>query len=231
MTKPINRLAAYGGSAPPPTPRTGVSFSSRVKAAFAATIFLTVGVWPSPAAAKPAPNALESTGDGTIGATASSKGSSWYGYQTLATDGAAIALALVAGEENSEAPALGALGLYVLGAPTVHALHGRAAATAGSLALRLFLPLLSSIVGGATADCSTRVVNDDNCDFGPRVVGLVVGMAAAVVIDSAAIAWEPKAPPAPVAPATRAASSRVRLFAPAAVPIRGGAGLVFGGLF
>ena len=62
-------------------------------------------------------------------------------------------------------------------------------------------------------------------------MGFVVGAAAAVVIDSAAIAWELKAPAAVEHSATRAASSAIGLASLSPVPMRDGAGLLFSGRF
>jgi hypothetical protein len=158
---------------------------------------------------------------------------SWYGYQTLAADATAVALAFVSAGKNSTPVAIGAIGIYLLGAPTVHALHGRPLATVGSLGLRIFLPLISSALGAATADCTNRVVNDEACDFAPRVVGFLVGMAAAAVIDGAAVAWEREAapPPPPNRAAARAALSPTASLSFSPVLIRDGAGLSFAGLF
>jgi hypothetical protein len=158
---------------------------------------------------------------------------SWYGYQTFAADATAIALAYVAAETESDAAAVSAIGLYLVGAPTVHALHRRPLATAGSLGLRIGLPLLFSGLGGASADCSMPVVNDEGCDFGGNVMGLVVGMAMAVVLDSVAVAWERKATPAPVLdrPAAHVSSASARMTSLAPLPLRDGAGLLFSGRF
>jgi hypothetical protein len=188
----------------------------------AGALFLISAAWASPSAAD---------GEGTLAEKAPSPRSSWYGYQTFSADATAAALTLVAFQTNSGAASWGAIGVYLLGAPAVHAAHGRPLAVVGSLGLRIGVPLLVSALGAATADCSTRVVNDDNCTFGPSIVGLGVGIVMAAIIDSAAIAWSRPSPAVPDRPAPSPAPWSIRLLAPSPVPLRGGGGLAFGGLF
>ena len=188
----------------------------------AGVLFLTAGAWASPAAAD---------GESTLAEKAPSPRASWYGYQTFSADATAAALAIVAFRTDSGPAGVGAIAVYLLGAPAVHAAHRRPLAVVGSLALRIGVPLLASAVGAATADCSTRVVNDENCDFGPSIIGLGIGTILAAIIDSAAIAWDRPSPPAPDRPAPSAERSSIRLLPPSPLPMRGGAGLGFGGLF
>ena len=194
-------------------------------------LFLTVGIAASRAAAEAPVIEPAGVAPGTRADVAPPARASWYGYQTFSADATAVALLLVAAEKNWDAGAIGAVGVYVLGAPLVHAAHRRPEAAVGSLAMRVLLPLLGSALGGASADCSMRVVNDENCDFGGKVMGLVVGTAAAVIIDSAALAWERKAPPPPGLSTTRAPSSPIGLAALSPVPMRDGAGLLLSGRF
>src|SRR5215467_11328850 len=64
----------------------------------------------------------------------------WYGWQTLLVDGAAIGL----GVATRNAGVF--LGAYALGAPIVHVAHERFGEAAGSLGLRVVMPLAA---GGA----------------------------------------------------------------------------------
>ena len=198
----------------------------------AVMLFLTVGISASPAAAAET-RTIEPDGvaPGTRVDAAPAGRLSWYGYQTFSADATAIALLWMAAEKDSDPAAVGTIGVYLLGAPTVHGVHRRPGAVVGSVALRVFLPFLGSALGAASADCSVQVVNDENCDFGGKIVGFVVGAAAAMVIDSAALAWERKAPPAPERSATRAASFPTGSLSLAPVPIRDGGGLLFSGRF
>ena len=103
----------------------------------------------------------------------------------------ALGLTAIAAEAGSEAVLVGAAGVYLLGGPTVHALHRRPLAAVASAGLRIALPLAFAAIGGASVDCSTSTVNDgERCGSIERLIGLTVGLAAAVAIDSAAVAWD-----------------------------------------
>jgi hypothetical protein len=159
---------------------------------------------------------------------------SWYGYQTFAPDALALTIFVVAGGVRAEDPAVATVaGLYLLGAPTVHALHRRPGAVVGSLSLRILLPFLSSTVGSVVANCGNQVVNDEACDFGERFVGFGVGMVLAMVADAALLSWERPTPPVrpTTPPAPRAAATTTTTLSLSPVPLRGGGGLVFAGLF
>jgi hypothetical protein len=193
------------------------------RASLAGAFFLIAGARVSPAVADE---------EGALPAPAPSSGASWYGYQTVSADATAAALTALSFQTNSGAASWAAIGVYLLGAPVVHAAHQRPLAALGSLGLRIGLPLLASSVGAATADCSSnRVVNDDNCQFGPSLVGLGVGIVLAAIIDSAAIAWDPPSSPGSYRPAPVTEPWSIRLLAPSPVPMRNGAGFSVGGLF
>lgn len=126
----------------------------------------------------------------------------WYGWQTLATDGAALgvlALGLGAAADNQDVvrdvALVGWLGTYALGGPIVHAAHGRAGAALGSLGLRLAAPLTFAVISNSTADCDGW---DDgrghSCNGSELVPGLLIGMATAIVLDAAVLAHE-RVPP------------------------------------
>lgn len=103
----------------------------------------------------------------------------WYGWQGLIVDGASILLVTPA------IPPLG-VGGYFLGAPIVHAAHGRWGAAGGSVLLRIGLPVVGAIVAnGGTSDRSCG-------EFGclRAVVGAGVGILAAIAVDAAALSWE-----------------------------------------
>ena len=73
----------------------------------------------------------------------------WYGYQTLLTDGAAVAM--FAGGAATDHAALGAGSgalTYFLAAPLVHLAHDNRSGAGKSLALRLLAPVGGALVGG-----------------------------------------------------------------------------------
>jgi hypothetical protein len=194
------------------------------RASLAGVLFLLAGARVSPAVA--------ADEEGALAAPAPSSGASWYGYQTVSADATAAALTALSFQTNSGAASWAAIGVYLLGAPVVHAAHQRPLAALGSLGLRIGMPLLAAAVGAATADCSSnRVLNDENCEFGPSVVGAGIGLILAAVIDSAAIAWDPPSSPGPYRPAAVTEPWSIRLLAPSPVPMRNGAGFAVGGLF
>lgn len=196
---------------------------SRLAFVVSTVVALVVAGWASPAASQNVSDDPDLNGPQALPETWTLKGASWYGYQTFAADALAVTLFLAAGDSSAAGWAVA--GLYVLGGPTVHALHRRPGAVAGSLALRIVVPFIGAALGAATADCSKRVVNDENCDFGPGLIGFGFGLGVAMILDSALIAWDP----APKSPRVAPISPRsVSLFP---VPLRGGGGLVWGGLF
>jgi hypothetical protein len=198
----------------------------------AAIVVVAVGMWASPAAAQTPVNNSVLTGQAPIADAAPAARFSWYGYQTLAVDAAVVALASTAIQGNSAPPAFLAAVGYAFGAPTVHALHRRPLAAAGSFALRVFLPPIGMAIGAAVTDCRMLAAYDEHCDFGEQLVGFVVGMAAAAVIDAAAIAWERKAAPAPDHSPPPAAAPSSSMLSLAPFPMRdGGGGLLFSGRF
>jgi hypothetical protein len=78
---------------------------------------------------------------------------------------------------------------YVLGGPIVHVTHGRWGAAAGSLALRVGLPVAFALLGHELDRCSP---NDDSdlCGVTGPALGAVLGIGAAMALDSAVLARE-----------------------------------------
>jgi hypothetical protein len=130
----------------------------------------------------------------------------WYGGQTLAIDGAAIALAIGAGastQNQAVANALATMSLatYVLGGPVVHLVHDRGGVAAGDLALRVALPiagtLLGAELGNAVSPASASTCDSDGpCGGGlpGAIIGLGVGVLTASILDATVLAYEPAAP-------------------------------------
>src|SRR6188768_894019 len=139
----------------------------------------------------------------------------WYGWQTLASDVASIGLffggARIAanhgGLYDSDTPmadvvaTLGIVG-YAAGGPVLHHLHHRPEAAAGSVGLRLGLPALGWAIGTlASPSCpppSDAYYGD--CGAGGLVVGVGVGVLAAIIIDATALGWEASKPEPPAGP-------------------------------
>ena len=138
----------------------------------------------------------------------------WYGWQTLATDGAALALALAAGDtddRHSTPLALASLGTYALGGPIVHAANGSAGRMGLSLALRVGAPMLLGAGGYYVFSAGA-----DSRSWAPAIAGVLggmIGIAGAVAVDASVLARK-EAPPA------EAASLRIT---PSVAPTRGGA--------
>ena len=132
--------------------------------------------------------------------------SHWYGGQILAVDGAALGGGFAVGLASPGTGAALFLGGYVFGGPIVHLAHRRPLAALGSLALRVAAPTLGAMTGWSIVKVSSGGSNEGLWnDAGAGVLaglGVVLGYAAAIAIDSAAIAREDVAAPPAAAPAT-----------------------------
>jgi hypothetical protein len=117
----------------------------------------------------------------------------WYGWQILAVDGAADALAIVtvATHTGGTYPATLAgyslaAGGYLFGGPIVHAVHGHGWRTLGSFGLRLGAPLGGALLGLLSGVVGTHPSGLDEGGLATLflgVVGLSVGVIAAQVLD------------------------------------------------
>src|SRR6478735_5819164 len=127
----------------------------------------------------------------------------WYGWQTLTSDAASAGL-MLGGLQAAEgynllggaplgAKALFTAGLagYVAGGPAIHFIHKRPAAAAGSIALRLVLPILGGLLGNSLATCPPPTGDWGNCGSREIFLGLGAGTLAAVAIDAGALSWAP----------------------------------------
>lgn len=109
--------------------------------------------------------------------------SRWYGWQTLLTDGGAVALPVIVSTFRNEPATTVALcaaaGGFVLGAPIIHLVHRRPGASALSLGLRLALPALALAVLSrpCRGECSEQAL-------------VVLLLPAPTVVDATALAWE-----------------------------------------
>lgn len=106
----------------------------------------------------------------------------WYGWQTLLSDGAALATTPIV-------PWLGVT-TYLLGAPLVHAAHGRPIVSLASVGLRVGTPLVGAVGGVLLSSGCGR----DLCGLGYAAVGAAVGAGGAVLLDAFALAREAAEP-------------------------------------
>lgn len=129
---------------------------------------------PPPLVAGPAPSPEKAERPATNAETESH----WYGWQTLLSDGLAIAATPLA-------PPLGA-GLYLLGAPIVHIVHLEGFNVLKSLGVRVISPVVGGLLGIAASDGCDGFL----CQLEGGAVGVLVGAGIAVVVDAALISWE-----------------------------------------
>ena len=157
----------------------------------------------------------------------------WYGWQTLIVDGMSILVVpVVAAKADSSAGTGLAVGGYFLGGPIVHWAHGQVGKGFGSLGLRVGLPVAGALGGMLAARAASDCISYCSVAFG--LIGGAFGVAAALVIDPAVLAYErvdeePSVARARQKPAP--ALSRVALSPLAAPRKEGGFDLGVGGTF
>ena len=116
----------------------------------------------------------------------------WYGWQTLAVDGAVLVLAVVGasvsdGDQGGAALATLATSGYVLGGPIVHFAHERVLVGFASMGLRVFTPFVFALVGYGVEDCSS---GSELCGLGGLLIGGSLGILTAIAVDAAVLARE-----------------------------------------
>ncbi len=117
-----------------------------------------------------------------------------YGLHTLAVDGLALGLVVMA--VTTESSAFGTLAAmsYVLGGPLVHNAHGQTGKAFGSLGIRVGAPVVGAGIGMALDDCDS---GDGGCSGAMGgALGLILGFGAAIALDAAVLARK-DAPAAP----------------------------------
>ena len=134
--------------------------------------------------------------------------SRWYGYQTLATDGAALAFGGLSAGTDGRTPreifGTLALGSYLAGAPIVHLSNGHPLKALASLGLRAAAPVGAGLVGGiigAAAATNDGFLGNLGGTIEGMAIGVMVGAVAASALDAAVIARDtvPNEPPPPAA--------------------------------
>ena len=118
-----------------------------------------------------------------------------YWWQTVAFDGAALALLMTgAGAQEMDIFGPAALGTYLVGAPAVHFAHGSTGRALGSIGLRLGVPTASAFIGGLLATGYAKPSSNDSCcsdeaHFG-TIYGALAGAAIASTLDATVLAEE-----------------------------------------
>lgn len=117
----------------------------------------------------------------------------WYGYINLTCDGMALSsvyLAVQARGDSSEALAYLSIGTWLFGGPIAHWGHGKIGTGFGSLFMRGGMPIVSGFLGCAVNGSDSGY----DCIAG-FVLGTMVGIVGASIIDAAALAYTDGAPP------------------------------------
>jgi hypothetical protein len=149
----------------------------------------------------------------------------WYGWQTILADASAITLAVSSGlmEENQGAPVAAGLGVYLLGAPLIHAMNGQLGKGAGSFGLRLGAPIAGAVggiaLGVATCPPDDGLNSAPYCQIGLAALGGLAGIVTASVVDAAVLAKKEVRP------------ARAVSIAPSVVPTRQGTTFGLAGTF
>ncbi|HEU4405157.1 MAG TPA: hypothetical protein VFS43_07690 [Polyangiaceae bacterium] len=116
----------------------------------------------------------------------------WYGWQTIATDLAAVAfVGAGASDEEDGGVALLGLGTYLLGAPIVHAANGQFGKGVASLGLRVGVPVAGALGGLMLGSATCREDdgwNENVCPLGQAALGSLLGILAASTLDAAVLA-------------------------------------------
>jgi hypothetical protein len=126
---------------------------------------------------------------------ADAKPSRWYGWQTLAVDGASVALrgsaiSLTRQSEVSPWTVVGwaGVGSFAFGAPILHLVHANPGRALASFGLRVGAPLVLGLTATA-ADC----IHQPREGCGGATAGLIgatVGIVAAMTVDAAVFAYD-----------------------------------------
>ncbi|EFK95991.1 membrane protein [sediment metagenome] len=110
----------------------------------------------------------------------------WYGWQTLAFDVPSLATFYVAQSKGEGGIALGALGVFVVGAPLVHVAHGEPKRGILSASMHLLLPVVGLVaVYPGLAKAMPDVSEDTQTAMAVTMAG-----AGAAVFDTLVLAWD-----------------------------------------
>jgi hypothetical protein len=113
---------------------------------------------------------------------------SWYGWQTLILDGASIGLMFT----GSTAAGWGVVS-YLFAPSIVHFAHRNVGYGFVSIGMRFGLPFAGILMGAMAGSCVNGTSNHD-CNGDAAVAGLLLGMAGAITVDAAVLAYEQRRP-------------------------------------
>ncbi len=123
----------------------------------------------------------------------------WYGWQSLAVDGGALALGVTAlfvkgdtqrSEDVASGLAIAGGVAYGAGAPTLHLLHDKPWHALGSFGMRGALPALGAVLWSATVTCPPPGQEYGKCGTGPLIFGAAAGALVAMALDATLLRWE-----------------------------------------
>jgi len=119
---------------------------------------------------------------------------SWYGWQTLLVDAAALGTGVTGYALNrGNGNVLGTVGIlgYIFGAPIVHWVHGHAGRGAADAGIRLLGPLVLGGIGFLLGlPAGTNSNGDPVVAQVTGAIGLGIGYAAVVTLDAAVFAFD-----------------------------------------
>lgn len=172
-------------------------------------------------------------GEGLAEESAPKPESKWYGWQTLLADGLSYG-AVMAGTAHDILMPLGFMGVagYLAAPAAIHGVHHHPGRATASVLLRIALPATGAMLGNSMADCSSDEGFISFCPLEETVLGVMVGMGAAIAID-AIVAWDTRPPAQPTTPPPTRSTRRPALsFTSAGIaPTSNGARLMVGGVF
>lgn len=119
----------------------------------------------------------------------------WYGWQPLLGDlaGAGIFIAGAA-RGNAGIEIVGVL-VFPVAAPVIHLEHGHPYRALGSLVLRVGAPVGGLFLGAQVEGRNCTRSDEGPCGLAGAVLGSLIGLLTAVVIDDGLLSWDEK--PAP----------------------------------
>ena len=113
----------------------------------------------------------------------------WYGWQILINDAAAVAVSAATAEHN-QAISYVASAAFFLGSPVIHGMHHRTGTGLVDHGLRVALPTGGFIIGAGIGRSSCTEQQDGFCGLGAVILGMLVGVVVAEVIDVGYLARE-----------------------------------------